>query len=252
MQWARSCLATGIFLHIAIGCGGMGEPATHTESLRTANGLAPAYLSSARPALGRLAGLALTSERVVESGLFSTDGGAVVAKYLARCALAEDASLSTPSLSFPGLLYLADAWTTGPCDGDCRRWISACLLAHTNALAHPVPFSARGPHARLVSTPEERAAYPAVEAAFYGDVFQEGSSLYACASPGVAPAALRERLCGAGVCGISVVGACELVGGLGACATRSGQEGDFYGDCHGSLGTAETYVEVITTYLPDL
>jgi hypothetical protein len=243
----------GVLLFWLAACGDEpGEVAGHTVSLRTANGMAPQVLAESRASLAWLAGGALSSVRAAESGLTSTDGGKVVAKYLARCALAEGVTLEVSGLGFAGLLGLAGTWATGPCDGDCQRWVSACLLGHTNALAQPVPFSARGPHARLVSTPEERAEYPAVEAAFYGNVFVEGAPAYACASPGIAPAALRERLCGAGVCGITVVGACELLSGLGACDTRSGAPDDFYTDCHSSLGSGAVMGEVLTTYLPSL
>ena len=55
-------------------------------------------------------------------------------------------------LEFTGSIGLAPQWqATGPgfeggsCDEDCQRWVSACLLARTNAYGKHVHISLRGP-----------------------------------------------------------------------------------------------------------
>jgi hypothetical protein len=69
-------------------------------------------------------------------------------------------------------------WEAGRCDETCQRWVSACVLARTNAYGVKVPISMRvhatapaAVRAALATTPAEEAAFPLPEGSYYGNMF---------------------------------------------------------------------------------
>jgi hypothetical protein len=113
-------------------------------------------------------------------------------------------------------------WGSGTCDETCQRWVSACVLARTNAYGVHVEISMRAPadapqavKDALAVSPDERAAYTLREGAYYGNIFattpttpppSSGSgpatgpiastpSYYACAGPGSNIPEVTKRFC---------------------------------------------------------
>jgi hypothetical protein len=201
-------------------------------------------------------------------------------KYLYECAL--PAGVSTvldpdgADLELKGLIGLAPTWsqTGGTCDESCQRWLTACLLARTNAYGVKVDLSMRVPDdapphikAALAVTPEEQAAYPLREGAFYGNLFRqvprEGGgatmepAMYGCAGPGSNIPEVTKRFCSSQGAGgpIQVPGTCEPRPGFpqSACQGVSGDAttGAMH-DCYERVdpnARGEHYPEAITVYL---
>jgi hypothetical protein len=121
-------------------------------------------------------------------------------------------------------------WGSGNCDESCQRWVSACVLARTNAYGVHVDISMRAPanapqaikDALAVSDLERNGdathvAYSLREGAFYGNIFattpvnpaaptgigtetETGAiagtpSFYACAGPGSNIPEITKRFC---------------------------------------------------------
>lgn len=184
--------------------------------------------------------------------------GAALLKYLARCALPE-ASGVLPG--YPGRLGLAPHWPGRPLNVSEQRWITACLMAHTNNLASvsiaasgtlPV-FSTAGSHAGLP------LRYPYEEAAFYGTVFENVPRLFACSGAGTQSSCtdrgagedLQRRICGtasAASCGFQYMHECnKLPLGGGAWAPGACSAAMPYANCAGTAGVR--FTEVVTTSL---
>jgi len=154
-----------------------------------------------------------------------------VLTYLARCAIPEGdvlvAEVDGVHHEFPGRLGLAPEWQRGPCDTACQRWVSACLLAHGNALGVEVPISLRGHHPALATTADERAGFPVQEGAFYGNLFDPlwgvDYPMFICGGDDMArlfddpESWLKKRLCG-------IWNACPIVSS-GSCTTAGGDPG---------------------------
>lgn len=218
------------------------------------------------------------------NGIVTTAEGRQLLTYVARCALAAgDELVATDAAGevthrFHGALGLAPDWLHSPLSESGQRWISACLLAHTNAFGTPVSISARGAHTALATAADERTMFPVVEAAFYGNLFADADGdgaadfvAYACTgerSPHEQDSAsLALRICGepaadgSGLteCGFVHVGACEDGPQLAeyACEAKAGP-GGFYTACHSQAGSkqagwpasSERYDEVVTVYVP--
>ncbi len=172
----------------------------------------------------------------------------------------------------PGYYGLAPEWAHEPCDQGCRRWVSACILAHANAFGVPVPISVRGDHPGLASIDP---AFSHQEAAFYGDLFTgtaQTLEMFACAGRGLTGGRtaqeqdyyLRGRICGVShLCGLVNAGFCgEIVDlpvatdlpGVSACEVDAG-EGGAYADCHEGAytelppRTSPVVREAVTVYL---
>jgi hypothetical protein len=76
-------------------------------------------------------------------------------------------------------------WQSGTCDESCQRWVSACVLARTNAYGVHVQISMRAPtvtplnhelqyakiRAALATSPDEVVTYSFREGAYYGNLF---------------------------------------------------------------------------------
>jgi hypothetical protein len=169
-------------------------------------------------------------------------------------------------------------WDTvdGTCDETCQRWVSACLLARTNAYGRHVEISMRAPAnapqpikdalALSLSNPDEAAEFNKREGAYYGNLFlmQPASGVvgspavatpefYACAGPESNIPSITYRFCSSqgDACPIETVGTCNHptpqynvcddapvgVGGVSNCRT--------------ALGGSDLRNEVITVYLRD-
>jgi cysteine-rich repeat protein len=204
--------------------------------------------------------------------------------YLYECAMTPQQSTvidpgdeSHANLTLRGRIGLAPQWGQpgGLCDESCQRWVTACLLARTNAYGVKVDISMRAPdnapqHVKdaLAVTDGERALYTLREGAFYGNIFQQAPqsdgtvvmdpSFHACAGPGSNIPQVTKRFCSSQGAGgpIEVAGACLPRPGFpqAACLGIDGEE-DGTGamhDCYTSIDPSSPgthYPEVITVYL---
>ena len=112
-----------------------------------------------------------------------TPEGRLLIQYLARCSLRADDILVVEddgvTYQYPGLLALAPSWENQALSVEQQRLISACLIAHINALGESVPISTRAAgllHADSV----EIAAFPVYEGTFFGQVFSTDQKMYSC------------------------------------------------------------------------
>ncbi|MEZ4475032.1 MAG: hypothetical protein R3F60_30420 [bacterium] len=135
---------------------------------------------------------------------------------LVECALPVGSQVEAGEQVFEGSFGLAGEWADGPCDETCQRWVSACILARTNAYGLPVRIYLDGPnpHLQTLVTPD-RQGFTVREAAFFGNVFQTPARRFACRGDGDDPLALTWRVCGrpGSRCGSEVLGACGPVDG---------------------------------------
>jgi hypothetical protein len=275
-----SSLLLALAVLAAAACGLQGGPGTSTEDKLSSNGLALRVAELAKlstqplSAGGGDTATELALDEVVTGALLASDDGRELLTYVALCALDADTALVTGAGDrFAGHLGLAPQWATERCDPTCQRWISACLLAHGNAMDVPVTISLRGDHPALTWSDELGAAYAFQEAAFYGNVFggdEAALEMYACAGRDLlsldgADDASRllervddyfyERLCAVGPCGVVPTGPCYYhhVVSVGTCARDAGLDGG-YADCAVAPGVDwsradPVYPEAITVYL---
>jgi hypothetical protein len=158
--------------------------------------------------------------------------------YIVKCALPTGASLSATVAgqvyTWQGGLGLAPSWQGGPFSGVSEhRWVTACLLAHTNRIGRHVAISLRSDN--IPFTQSEQLTYPDREGAFYGDAFITPPVLEACESTDDDPDSDEQigRSCASGDCGIPVAGVCESLCHLTAAD-------GYYANC--------PYAEAITAY----
>ncbi len=213
-------------------------------------------------------------------------------QYIYSCAMPAGATkVLDPAgahVELTGSIGLAPTWDTegGTCDESCQRWVSACVLARTNAYGENVDISMRAPEtapahikAALAVSPEEAAEFPLREGAFYGNLFAttpkntavpsdysgptDGAvintpSFFACAGPGSNIPDITKRFCSSqgDQAVIKVPGICQASGASrGACdrmdqdTTRGAMQ-----RCYTSTDPTlprTAYQEVITVYLRD-
>jgi hypothetical protein len=182
-------------------------------------------------------------------------------RYTVSCALDADQSFAFTWLDaagaehdevYTGLLGLATSWISGPIGPHRRAWVSACLISRVNYYGTSVMLSSRGLHPAIDRpSAAEIAAYPALEGAFWGDLFARPPVAYACEDPAhERHARALSRVCAAGwlddagtpqPCGIiQRAGPCSKV-----CTPRAGA-GGYYPVCRGADGSN---AQVITVYL---
>ncbi len=230
-----------------------------------------ASLDTAPLAAARTGESTLLAAETAET-LASTEEGRELLRYVSYCALAEHETLvvedpdGEATHEMPGLIGLAPDWSGSPCDGECQRWVSACLLAHANGQGEPVAMSLRGEHPELAWTPALEDEFEVEEAAFYGNLFAAQPEKYACIGRGLFDGSwagqssyLQGRVCGltgAG-CDVETTGTCHSITGDGitdsATCNRS-DDGSAYAGCGTQARdrAGETFDEVITVYLrPD-
>ena len=164
--------------------------------------------------------------------------GASLLAYLVGCALPPDQAAVLATADDPvrleGGLGLAPGWRRRGLAPAEARLVSACILARLNRFGVPVEVSLRAdakapaPSPALAASPDERAAFPLHEGAFFGDLFAPGAPAHVCQGRAAveAPEKLRRarRVCalpsGAATpdgrplsaCGLVIVGRCETAG----------------------------------------
>lgn len=221
---------TGLALALAMwtGCLG-GTDAGHDVAtgetaapVLTANALTPAALAHG----------ALTTDQLDAAAAArmaaSADAREVLA-YAVDCALASTQAVSFESggttYQLGGALGLAPAWTDRALTASEAAWVSACVFSRVNLTGVSVALSARGAHAALGTSSNERADYQLEEGAFWGNAFLDRGPLAAYACDGVDQAAddtigdLPARQCAqpsapgsdASPCGMHYVGLCDEV-----------------------------------------
>lgn len=127
-------------------------------------------------------------------------------KYLASCALDPDTVLhgakDGQAYEFPGSMGLAPAWSKRALSLSERRWVSACILARTNAFGVSVQISMRATEptfTSLAATSGEVESHSLYEGAFYGDLFADQAFAFVCVgkthSSEQAVRAKRQRVC---------------------------------------------------------
>jgi hypothetical protein len=224
------------------------QPTSSTDRVAT-NGLTPALILDYRDAAISAATVPLS--QTWSADLLSTTGGRELLRYLVMCALPSGEALTvqigTTTRIFIGDVGLAPSWISQPLDADQQRWISACLLARSNALGISVLISILGPDPQLASSSQESQDFPVEEGAFYGDIFSAHPEMFACRGSGSADAGgMLYRHCtvaepaqsGRTLCGFSFVG---------SCAEACSDNGEVYSGCHGLNG--EVFEQVITTHV---
>lgn len=121
-----------------------------------------------------------------EHGILLEPSTRKIARYLVECALPEGATLTKKvgdeTLAFQGLVGLAPEWEHGACDRDCQEWVSACLLARTNASGQSVVISIVGDHPAVGMSPAE--GFDTYEASFFGNVFKPEGQRAVCRGTG--------------------------------------------------------------------
>jgi len=151
-------------------------------------------------------------------------------KYLASCALNPGDTMvgahDGVTYEFPGSMGLAPHWAARGLTQDERRWVSACILARTNAFGVSVLISMRAdpaPANSLSHTPAEAQSHTTYEGGFFGDIFADPPQSYVCASEDAdslqsrLARERRQRVCtlpsGEGSplsrCGFTVVAPCD-------------------------------------------
>ncbi|MDQ3337944.1 MAG: HYR domain-containing protein [Myxococcota bacterium] len=212
-------------------------------------------------------------------------------QYIYSCAMPAGVSKvldpSGANVLLEGAIGLAPAWDgpAGACDETCQRWVSACVLARTNAYGVHVQISMRAPDSApqsikdaLATTVDERTNWNKREGAYYGNLFQTtplcngtvdttpgcvGTStisntpkLYACAGPVSNIPEITKRFCSSqGDNGpITPVGECLAINpsNPSACTSIDDPLAGAMRSCYSSTGaTPVEYDEVITVYLKD-
>jgi hypothetical protein len=141
------------------------------------------------------------------------------------------------------------------------------MMVLVNAYGVRVTLLAKGPHTVLAPVADLDARYPVQEGAFFGNLFAEPASPFACRGAGTDAWARSLRVCTAdgNPCGMDVLGTCGLRDGrTGAAADRrvcedEDERGAFL-RCHdrpsdpgGDRWPADSrvYERVITVFLRD-
>ena len=122
-------------------------------------------------------------------------------KYLASCALETGVTLvgtqGGTTYEFPGSMGLAPHWAERALTRRERRWVSACILARTNAFGTAVLISMRAdpaPVDSLAVDPRERSSHTIYEGGFFGDIFSDPPQAFVCLPEDhEATASARER-----------------------------------------------------------
>lgn len=223
------------------------ETSSTEQAITSANRLASNRLASNRLASNRLASNGLGAAALTATELVETEDGREVFSYIVSCALPDGASVtvqdqSGTSYTFGGSLGLAPDWASQTPTVADRRWVSACLLARTNYFGVSVLLSMRGSLEALETTADERSAYPVLEGAFYGDLFEQTSPTWHACGTSTEPVH-AQRLCTIApdgvttMCGFTYTGMCSA-----ACASGDAP----WASCAGS---DTSWYEVITVYL---
>lgn len=220
-----------------------GEPAQQIISM---NGLPPGILTNAdyQAQMATLASGAMSSP----TALTDMRDGRTLLSYLAVCALPDGVTVITTASDstqyrLSGHIGLAPGWATGAITATEKRWVSACMLAHANAYGLFVEIDLHGAHPALAGA--IAPGFDGQEAAFYGDLFQDGSA-FACIGSSASDAeGMPKRVCGRSSeeCHFFIAGTCAQ-GPLGGVCTGGPKS---YDRCE-TDDPEVTMDEVITVY----
>ena len=162
---------------------------TSSDNLTAVNKLAANKLAANKLAANKLAANKLAANSLGAHDLMSTPDGRDVMSYVVGCALVTgqtyvDHDSDGNEYSFPGWLGLATAWADRAPTVEERQLVTGCLLSRTNYFGVSVQISLRGDSDLLATDADEIAAFPADEAAFWGDLFDPSGviSEHACES----------------------------------------------------------------------
>jgi hypothetical protein len=222
----------------------------HSDNRLALNRLALNRLALNRLALNRLALNGVIADGGAARELLATEDGRELLRYVVQCAFEDDdvlrGAVNGQSYEFPGLLGLVPKWSEKPLAEAEQQIMSACLLAHVNALGVPVAISVRARDV-VSSTEEERQAYPVYEGTFFGQLFDGGTmKAYSCQGSASDAArahshdrALRKCTDGGRDCAIVSLGRCRDV-----CERRDEEEG--WSECWAS---GVFYDKTVSVYL---
>ena len=186
-------------------------------------------------------------------------------RYTVSCALNPTQSFSfswtdafgvVHSETYSGLLGLAVGWANNRLSTSGAEWVSACLASRVNWYGATVIISSRGPTAHLSTTSEERAGYPAIEGAFFGNLFTSTPAIYSCHNlTNVDNSRSQQRDCAAGhVNPDGSVSSCGMLQILGSCSDYCSSidaSRGYYPSCFTSSDHLGTPISaVVTTALP--
>lgn len=196
----------------------------------------------------RQLGLDVDHPLSTEQGLSSQYGytvhsaGQTFLKYLVECALGPNQYIVKGQKAYMGKVGLAPEWQNSGCGLNCQEWVTACLMARTNAQGASVMIDMRGTHPAL--TTAATPGFTKQEGAFWGNVFADEPTAYACEGADVEYARSANRLCTSGACaGIQPT---EYRTCSSACAQV---DGSFTWCPDSASEVAEPRIAVITTYL---
>src|SRR5499426_2040059 len=197
------CFALGLVataMAAMIGCGEAGDDAeTITSAITTDNALSANALSANALSANALSANALSANALSANALSANALTATALrdplareflKYVVSCALDDHQKIvmhiDKRAYMFPGSLGLAPEWggAHGSCDGECQRWVSACVLARVDAAGVKRTISLRGEHPALQPEANELRRYLWREATYFGNLFVPDRPRYFCLSPG--------------------------------------------------------------------
>ncbi len=229
-----------------------------------------------------LTGNALTGNALTGNGLTNGQLNRELFRYMYSCAMPAGSRITRvidgKTYTFDGAIGLAPNWGLTPtpehpeygkCDVTCQRWITACLLARTNAFGVPVPISIRGGNPSIANASRaEQQMFPLREGSYYGNIFGGDTGVFdkfGCTGPTSNDPAQTARLCSNGgtdgglgnPCGITIaadecfVPAAEKIadpvfGVPGQACTKEAASGEISG-C--ATPTNQSMDEVITVFL---
>ena len=193
----------------------------------------------------------LASEQGLSSttGFLTSEAGQEFVTYLVECTLPLGRSITKNdpvhggTITFDGYVGLAPQWETGACGEDCQQWVSACLLARSNALGRSISIEMVASHPAIGARRTQPFIYLFEEAGFHGNLFLDPPEMHACLGAGGILSALQTRLCGVVpwlTCGFDdLLDVCFL---LDECSSRVD---DTYVGCRDAAGAPQ---HTITTY----
>ena len=158
--------------------------------------------------------------------------------------------------TYSGLLGLAVGWAKTRLSTSGAEWVSACLASRVNWYGATVTISSRGPAEPLAATSDERAGYPAIEGAFFGNLFTTTPAIYSCYNPtNVNSSRAQQRDCATGHLNPdSSVSSCGMLQILGSCSDYCNSidtTSQYYPICFTSSNHLGTRMStVVTTALP--
>lgn len=217
---------------------------TYTNGLLFSPAFALGNGASLSDGVGAAHGVRTTNGLATTAGLFSTGNpagvldspeGRTFVKTLVECALPPGQSVTKnvggTNYTFTGRIGVASAWKLGSCNGTCQQWVTACVLAQSNASGAVDPIELRANHPTINYWAKD-ASYIEQERAWFGNMFTNPPVLYQATGSDIASVGLDviARDCNGGSpCAISTTGSmaarCTPIGvaeSASACTASAG------------------------------